>query len=157
MNRIVYAALGLFLLRDCNLTGPAPGTVILGTWGGENAGLIADDTSGHLHIGCTFGDIHQAIVIGPGGGFNVPGDYVLRAYPVYVGPTLPATFNGTVAGRVMTLSVAVNDTTADTVAHLGPVKLTLGAEPQMGPCPICFGKRATRPRPGSLTLVPRDP
>ena len=42
MNKIVYAALGLFLLRDCNLTGPAPGTVILGTWGGENAGLIAD-------------------------------------------------------------------------------------------------------------------
>ena len=118
----------------------------MGTWGGENAGLQADDTSAHIHIGCTYGNIHQPIVISSGSSFEIPGDYVLRAYPVYVGPVLPATFYGTVSGRAMTLSVAVSDTVADTVAHLGPVKVTLGADPKMGPCPICFGKSALTPR-----------
>src|SRR5437879_8126068 len=117
-------------------TGPA-GRVITGTWGGDNAGLIADDTSAHGHLGCTFGDVHQAIVLDAAGRFDVPGQYVLRAYPVYVGPSLPSRFHGSVAGRVMTLSVTVSDTTADTTAHLGPVQLMLGQEPQMKACPIC--------------------
>jgi hypothetical protein len=62
---------------------------------------------------------------------------VLRAYPVYVGPSLPARFQGSVTGKMLTLSVVVQDTTADTTVTLGPVKLQLGREPQMGPCPIC--------------------
>jgi hypothetical protein len=124
-----------------------PRGVITGTWGGENAGLIADDTSAHVHIGCTFGDVHQAIVLDPAGRFDVPGQYVLRAYPVYVGPSLPARFHGSVGpagragGRVLTLSVTVSDTTADTTAHLGPVRLIRGQEPRMQVCPIC------RPKP----------
>jgi hypothetical protein len=124
-----------------------PRGVITGTWGGENAGLIADDTSAHLHIGCTFGGVHQAIVLDPAGRFDVPGEYVLRAYPVYVGPSLPARFHGSVGpawragGRVLTLSVTVSDTTADTTAQLGPVRLIRGQEPKMQVCPIC------RPKP----------
>jgi len=125
-------------------TGPCDGpewglirNTVVGTWGGENAGLIADDTSAHVHIACTFGNVAQAIEPGPGGRFDVPGAYVLRAYPVYVGPSLPARFQGTVLGKVLTLSVVVQDTVADTTVTLGPVQLQLGREPQMGPCPIC--------------------
>jgi len=106
-------------------------------WGGENAGLIADDTSAHVHIACTFGNVAQGIEPGPGGRFDVPSTYVLRAYPVHVGPSLPARFQGTVLGKVLTLSVVVQDTVADTTVTLGPVQLQLGREPQMGPCPIC--------------------
>ncbi|HYT04318.1 MAG TPA: hypothetical protein VEM13_05485 [Gemmatimonadales bacterium] len=137
MNRTVFALIGLFVLRDCDVLGPRPGTVVTGTWGGDNAGLMADDTSGHVHIACTFGDVHQAIVIGQAGRFDVPGSYVLRAYPIYVGPSLPARFHGSVSGRVMMLSITVTDTTADTTAQLGPVRLIRGVEPKMGPCPIC--------------------
>ena len=125
-------------------TGPA-GRVIAGTWGGDNAGLMADDTSTHVHLGCTFGDVYQGIVLDAAGRFDVPGQYVLRAYPVYVGPSLPARFHGSVAGRVMTLSVTVSDTTADTTAHLGPVQLILGQEPQMKACPICRRKSLLTP------------
>lgn len=125
------------LLRDCQLTAPGTSGVIRGTWGGDNAGLIADDTSAHVHIGCTFGNVHQAIVPNARGRFDVPGEYVLRAYPVHIGPTLPARFHGSAPGRVMMLSVTVSDTTADTTAHLGPVRLIRGREPRMQMCPIC--------------------
>ncbi len=114
-----------------------PYTVVVGTWGGENAGLIADDTTAHVHIACTFGDVVGTIVVEGDGRFDMPGSYVLRAYPVAVGPSLPAHFLGTVTGKSLTLSVVVQDTTADTTVTLGPVRLFLDREPQMGPCPIC--------------------
>lgn len=139
MNRSVFGLLAVgALIGPCDTgpTGIVNGTVV-GTWGGENAGLIADDTSAHIHIACTFGNVAQGIEPGPGGAFDVPGEYMLRAYPVAVGPTLPARFQGTVAGKLLTLTVVVHDTTADTTVTLGPVRLFLGREPQMGPCPIC--------------------
>ena len=108
MNKAILAGLALMLVRDCELVGSRPaGGTIKGTWGGDNAGLIADDSSAHVHIRCTFGNVHQAIVLDAAGRFDVPGDYVLRAYPVYVGPTLPARFQGSVSGKTMALSVTV--------------------------------------------------
>jgi hypothetical protein len=125
---------GLVGLAACS--GPAavrPGPLATGTWGGDNAGLIASDTSAHVHIGCTLGNVHQAIVIDPAGRFDVPGVYNITAYPVYRGPDHPARFTGWTDGRVMSLSV----TLTDTAVTLGPVQLVLGRDPQMGPCPIC--------------------
>lgn len=110
-----------------------PGPLPAGTWGGDNAALIASDTSAHVHIGCTLGDVHQAIVIDPGGRFDVPGVYSVTAYPVYRGPDHPARFTGWSDGRVMSLSV----TLVDTAVTLGPVQLVFGRDPVMGPCPIC--------------------
>jgi len=140
MNRSAFGLLAAgALLGPCEGPEvlPPPHGIVVGTWGGENAGLIADDTSAHVHIACTFGNIRQGLDPLPGGVFDVPGEYVLRAYPVYVGPTLPARFQGSVTDKVMTLTVTVTDTTADTTAHLGPVQLYFGREPQMQMCPIC--------------------
>ncbi|MGH7614465.1 MAG: hypothetical protein ACREMW_10560 [Gemmatimonadales bacterium] len=138
MNRVILAGLAIVLLRDCEVAGPGPSPgKISGTWGGDNAGLIADDTSAHVHIACTFGNVPQTIVLDRSGRFDVPGVYVLRAYPVYVGPTFPARFQGTVIGSTMTLRVTVRDTTADTTAQLGPVRLVRHREPKMQVCPIC--------------------
>jgi hypothetical protein len=143
MNRVVLAVLAAGVTLG---TGPCEGpsdlplpphNVVVGTWGGDNAGLIADDTSAHVHIACTFGNVMQGIEPGRDGHFDVPGSYVLRAYPIAVGPSLPARFQGTVTGKLLTLSVVVQDTVADTTVTLGPVKLELGREPQMGVCPIC--------------------
>ena len=142
MNRSVFGLLAAgALLGGGPCEGPEPiglsHGVLVGTGGGENAGLIADDTSAHVHIACTFGNVAQGIEPGLGGRFDVPGEYVLRAYPVYIGPSLPARFQGSVSGRFLSLSVIVQDTTADTTVTLGPVKLLLGQEPQMQMCPIC--------------------
>jgi hypothetical protein len=149
MNRVIFAGLAIVLLRDCDVAGPRPSPrKVIGTWGGDNAGLIADDTSAHVHSACTFGNVPQTIVLDPRGRFDVAGGYMLRAYPVYVGPTLPARYQGTVIGSVMTLRVTVSDTTADTTAQLGPVRLVRGREPRMQVCPIC--RRDGQPKPGSL-------
>lgn len=139
MNRSVFGLLALgALIGPCDTgpTGIVDGMVV-GTWGGDNAGLIADDSSAHIHIACTFGNVAQGIEPSAGGQFDVPGDYMLRAYPVAVGPAMPARFHGTVSGKSLTLSVTVRDTIADTTVTLGPVRLFLGREPEMGPCPIC--------------------
>ena len=133
MNRIVLAGLALVLLRDCELASPRFRGPIEGTWGGENAGLIAFDTTAHVHIGCTAGDTKQALIADEHGRFDVPGRYNITLYPVARGPDHPARFSGSTDGRVMTLSV----TLTDTAVTLGPVELVLGREPRMGPCPIC--------------------
>ena len=69
--------------------------------------------------------------------FSVSGEYLLRAYPIAVGPTMPAQFAGVLRGDDVTLTVAVNDTIEKRLVVLGPVTVAFGREPNMGPCPIC--------------------
>jgi hypothetical protein len=54
--------------------------------------MIVGDTAMHLHIGCTFGDVSGRVPLGANGQFDVAGSYLLRAYPIAVGPTMPARF-----------------------------------------------------------------
>ncbi len=117
---------------------PVPGdTLAVGTWGGENAGVVVDSTIAHVHIGCTLGNFPAPVTFETGGRFNVAGTYVLRAYPVHIGPDLPARFTGQVEGNRLTLFVTVNDTVEKKTVTVGPVSVTLGRDPRMGPCPIC--------------------
>ena len=116
---------------------PAPdGTLAIGTWGAEGAGVIVSETGTRVHIGCTFGDIEGTISV-IDGRLTVDGSYMLRAYPVAVGPTVPAQFSGQLVGRALTLAVAVNDTVENQLVSLGPVTVTHGREPEMAQCPIC--------------------
>jgi hypothetical protein len=127
----VVAVLGLGPC-DARPTGVKDG-VVLGTWGGENAAVIADDTSAHVHIGCTYGQVHQPIIPDAAGFFDVPGEQNITAHPVDLGVMHPARFSGRVLRGSMTLTVMLTDTTV----ALGPVLLAYGKDPQMGPCPIC--------------------
>src|SRR3989475_13313456 len=94
MNRLVLAGLALILVRDCDIGGPRFHGQIKGTWGGENAGLIAFDTTAHVHIGCTAGDTKQALVADEQGRFDAPGRYNITLYPVARGPHHPPRFTG---------------------------------------------------------------
>jgi len=129
----------VFVVAACNGGRATAGTDTLarGTWGGENAGAIVGDTIAHVHIGCTFGDFRPPVALDQEGRFNVEGSYMLRAFPVAVGPSLPAVFTGIVNGDRLTISVAVNDTVEKKLVSLGPVTVVLGREPRLGPCPIC--------------------
>jgi hypothetical protein len=111
--------------------------VSIGTWGGDNAGLIVTDSVAHLHIGCTFGDIAGRIRLDGSGSFVVDGTYQPRAYPIAIGTPVPARFTGTVQGRRLTVSVVVNDTVDKTTRNYGPVTVYFGDDPRLGPCPIC--------------------
>jgi hypothetical protein len=131
------AATGALSCRKDPVMAGTGSQLAIGTWGGDNAGAIVNDTIVHIHIGCTFGDIKGRIPLNSEGRFTMDGSYVLRAYPVYVGPELPAQFSGVVTGRTLTIAVAVNDTVQKKVVSLGPVTVTFGTDPRMGPCPIC--------------------
>jgi hypothetical protein len=108
----------------------------IGTWGGNGAAIIVNDTSMHVHVGCTFGDVSGRVQLDQGA-FDVAGSYMLRAYPITVGPTVPARFTGTVLGKIATITVTVNDTVQHQTVVKGPVVVTLGETPQLGPCPLC--------------------
>ena len=52
MARALKSFLVLAALVACNAAiSVAPGPIAAGTWGGDNAGLIATDSSAHVHIG----------------------------------------------------------------------------------------------------------
>lgn len=137
MSKARLVVLAATMILGCGSLLPLQ-PLLVGTWGGDNAGLIATDSSAHVHIGCTVGDAHQQLFADSSGRFDVPGLYNITAYPVYRPPDHPARFSGQVVGRVMFLTV----TLTDTAVTLGPVKLTFGAEPQMGVCPICRTPKA---------------
>lgn len=133
------AAFGL-LFAACSsgaVLPPSSERLALGTWGGDNAGVIVSDSGTHVHVGCTLGDMPGLVPLDPDGRFVINGSYVLRAYPIMVGPTLPAQFSGQVRGRTLTIAIAVNDTVAKQVVALGPITVTYGRTPSMGACPIC--------------------
>lgn len=127
----------------------------LGTWGGDNAAVLATDTVTHVHVGCTFGDMPPRVMLDKDGRFTIDGTFVLRAYPVLIGPTLPAQFSGRVSGRTLTFAVAVNDTVAKKVVSLGPVTVELDRTPNMGPCPICAVPKRMAPSQVKAARVAR--
>ena len=132
MTRI-SALTSILALVACSAATSTPLTDIVGTWGGENAGMIVSGTEFHVHIGCTLGNAPGRLRPDAEGRFTATGTYNVDAYPVDRGITHPATFTGQITGRTMTLTV----TLTDTGQALGPVTLTYGKEPKMGPCPIC--------------------
>lgn len=142
---IAIVAAGL-LTADCSdgMLFPSRDELALGTWGGDDAGVIATDSLTHVHVGCTFGDMPGRIPLDDNGRFTVDGSYVLRAYPIMIGPSLPAQFSGRVSGRTLTLAIAVNDSVEKKLVALGPITVIYGRSPSMGPCPICVIPRRRR-------------
>src|ERR1035437_623320 len=129
------------VLATCLKSAPptSAGTMLArGTWGGDNAAVIATDSVTHVHVGCTFGDFPPNVVFDANGRFAVSGSYMIHAYPVAFGPTMPAQLSGQVTGATLTYAVAVNDTVAKQVVSLGPATVIFGKTPNMGPCPVCL-------------------
>ena len=116
---------------------PADGRLAVGTWGGNGAGAIVTDSVTHVHIGCTYGDIIGRVVLDADGRFTAIGNFLLRAYPVAIGPTMPAQFVGRVSGSTLTITVTVNDTIDRKTVVVGPASVQWGKEPRMSNCPIC--------------------
>jgi len=134
---VFFAAFAAVNCDSDSVSPPGDDFMPLGKWGGDFNGVIVTDTGMHVHVGCTYGDVVGRVPLDAEGKFDVEGSYLLRAYPVAVGPTMPAQFVGTVAGSKLTLIVAVNDTVENKIRVLGPVTVKFGVEPTMGPCPIC--------------------
>ena len=132
MKRILHCS-SILVLLACTGAMATRITEVDGRWGGDNAGLIVENTVAHVHIGCTLGDATGPIRPDAGGRFEAVGTYNVDAYPVDRGITHPARFTGRITGQTMTLTVTLTDNNQ----VLGPVALIYGKEPTMGPCPIC--------------------
>lgn len=50
---------------------------------------------------------------------------------------MPARFVGRVIGDRVTITVTVDDTVEHRTVVRGPIDVRLGADPRLGPCPIC--------------------
>ena len=148
----VFVVPAVIAVIACAGATSTPITQVDGTWGGDNAGLIVNDTDVHVHIGCTLGDAVGPIRPDADGRFDVTGTYNVDAYPVDRGIIHPARFTGQIVGQTLTLTVSLTDT----ARVLGPVTLTYGKEPKMGACPIC---RVPKPRipPPPLLGIPTPP
>lgn len=71
-----------------------------GIWGADRSAVEVTSTGSHVTIDCTFGDMPAGISLDDDGRFTADGSYVLRAFPVLVGPPLPAQFSGQVITSV---------------------------------------------------------
>src|ERR1700694_5848760 len=123
----------IFAVLACSAATSTPITQVVGTWGGDNAGLIVSSTDVHIHIGCTLGDAVGPIHPDANGRFEATGTYNVNAYPVDRGITHPARFTGQIIEQTMTLTVSLTDT----ARVLRPVTLGYGKETKAAPCPIC--------------------
>jgi hypothetical protein len=135
---LLVGATALFIACSSGTTlPPSDGKLALGTWGSDSAGMIVGDTAMHLHIKCTYGDVSGRVTLSSDGQFDVVGTYMLRAYPITIGPAVPARFVGRVQGADLTVTVTVDDTVQHQTVVLGPAVVTFGKEPKLWPCPIC--------------------
>jgi hypothetical protein len=130
------AWLAFALACTASNAGSVDGKLAIGTWGGDNAGVIVIDSMAHVLIACTYGDIPGRVMLDAGGRFSLAGNYQLHAYPIVVRPTMPAQFTGRVEDSRMTITVTVTDTIENKVTTLGPASVVLGHDPQMGVCPL---------------------
>ena len=145
--RLLVVVIGSVATLSCASTTPvvpADRQLPLGTYGGDGAGMIVGDTAMHLHIGCTFGDVSGRVPVDANGRFDVAGSYTLRAYPITVGPAVPARFTGSIDGDAIVVTATIDDTVEHATVVRGPVSLRPGVEPKLGPCPICRRPIVTR-------------
>src|SRR3982750_495105 len=108
----VVAAVATLSCASASPIVPADLQLPLGTYGGDSGGMIVGDTAMHLHIGCTFGDVSGRVPVDASGRFDVAGSYTLRAYPITIGPAVPARFTGTIDGDRIVVTVTIDDTVA---------------------------------------------
>jgi hypothetical protein len=137
---LLAAVFGSTIVTCSSTAGPLPpsdGYIALGTWGGDTAGMIVGDTALHLHIGCTFGDVSGRVPLDAEGRFDANGSYMLRAFPIAVGPSVPARFTGQLDGNVISITATIDDTVQMKTVVLGPVKVAYLVDPRMRNCPIC--------------------
>jgi hypothetical protein len=137
MDLLLLAAFCAGCTRSDSVIPPDSTRLSVGTWGGENAGVIVEDTVTHVHVDCTLGDFIGPVPLDTNKRFAVSGSYVLRAFPVHIGPPLPAQFAGVVEGDRLTFTIAVNDTMEKKVIAIGPVTVRYNRAANMRQCPIC--------------------
>ena len=121
------------LAAACGASRIEPGNLAVGTWGGQEAGILVRADGAHAHVGCTYGDIAGPIPFDADGRFDVAAQWNVSAFPIDRGVFHDARMSGLLRGDRVTFSARLSDTGQ----VLGPSVVTFGREPTMANCPIC--------------------
>lgn len=121
----------LLFLGACSTLDSRP-MFLSGEWGGPHVGLVLEGGLGKVEYDCASGTIDGAIAAGDGP-FSASGTHRTgQGGPVRVGQIFHsqrATYQGEVAGDVMTFALRLEDGST-----LGPFRLVRGAVPQITRC-----------------------
>jgi hypothetical protein len=126
--------LALLVLGSAACLEPEMPATLTGEWGGEHLGLVASVQGADLEFDCATARISTTIQLDRDGRFSVAGLH----FPGHGGPSrddeetveIPARFDGTVRGNLMTISV----TLTSWATTLGPFTLKRGASPNVFKC-----------------------
>lgn len=118
----------------CDASRSVPPSVLIGTWGGDHAGLVATAGGGTLEYDCATGRITEPLRPGADGRFVAAGTHS----PGHGGPALidevvaqrPAHFSGRVDDSRLELTVVMTDSNV----VVGTFQLTRGRTPRVLKC-----------------------
>jgi len=123
------------LVTACSVVIAGPGVfIIIGDWGGEHVQLELDEAGGTLDYDCAHGTVDPGWTLTDDGEFTGTGVHVIEhGGPVQEGeilPARPATYDGTVDGDQMSLTV----TLSDSAQVIGTFQLQRGSDGQLMRC-----------------------
>src|SRR6478672_8053994 len=104
MDARTMLAAAVVLAAACGASRIEPGTLAVGTWGGEEAGLLVRADGAHAHIGCTYGDIAGPIPFDADGFFDVAAQWNVTAFPIDRGVFHDSRMSGRLRGDRLTFS-----------------------------------------------------
>lgn len=115
-------------------TTTAPPSALIGTWGGDHAGLVATSTGGTLEYDCAAGRIIGPLLPASDGRFVASGTHTPgHGGPIRIDEVLssrPARYTGRVTGDLLSLTVVMTDSNAT----VGTFALTRGRSPNVVKC-----------------------
>lgn len=126
--------LALTACADAPTVTPSSTSVLIGTWGGDHAGLVATSAGGTMEYDCAVGRITGPLLPASDGRFAASGTHTPgHGGPVRVDEVVsnrPASYSGRVDGDLMTLSVVMTDSNV----VVGIFQLTRGRSPNVVKC-----------------------
>ena len=134
MNRRSRVLIVSLAVAACGVAGTSPPSVLVGTWGGDHAGLVATPDSGTLEYDCAAGRITEPLRPGSDGRFVASGTHTPgHGGPVRIDeilPRRPARYTGRVDGDLLSLTVVMTDSNVT----VGTFQLTRGRSPNVFKC-----------------------
>lgn len=134
MNRLSRVLIVSLAMAACAVAGTSPPSVLVGTWGGDHAGLVATTIGGTMEYDCAAGHITEPLRPGSDGQFVALGTHTPgHGGPVNVDEVLlsrPARYTGRVDGDLLSLTVVMTDSNVT----VGTFELARGRSPYVIKC-----------------------
>jgi len=130
MRRAALWLMALLPFCACTTLPDAEG-IVLGTFGGANAALVAADSSARVELDCAHGRTSGPLRLWAGGRFDAAGTIVHEGGPVRSGEpenARPARFTGHFDGETLELRIVFADGAS------GPFTLRRNRRPQLYKC-----------------------